>query len=121
MNRYAQGAGIVVRIIWSIGVGIGRVVKLNWRTNSYPVGQFTLAYIGVLAVTVVGFIIDVRAGVPVYALAGYTLSRFVLAQLDWNSFEYSLADIARVKILALIFWPIMYPPFLLQLVISRYL
>lgn len=56
-----------------------------------------------------------------YFLAGYALNRYILTHLEWNNFEFSLGDIARVKLLTFFAWPIMYPPFFVQLAITRYL
>lgn len=111
----------ILRTFFRLTMGIGRVVKLSPRTQHYPLLRFAIAYCGIALISLLAFAVDPRIAFVVYVPSGYALNRYILSDLEWNNFEYSLGDIARVKLLALFAWPIMYPPFLVQLAISRYL
>ena len=112
--------GLLRSLFWLV-MGIARVVKLTPRTMYYPLGRFVFAYCGVAVAVLAAFATYAGIGFVAYFLAGYALNRYVLVHLEWNSFEFSLGDIARVKVLALLAWPIMYPPFFVQLAIARFL
>lgn len=121
MNFFPPGAVGLLRILHSLAMGIGRVVKLGPRAQQYPLGRFVLAYCAVLVVAAVAFTADPGVGFGAYFIGGYALNRYVLRHLEWNNFEFSLGDVARVKFLAFLTWPVMYPPFLVQLAVTRYL
>lgn len=111
----------LLKVFWKLGMGIGRVVKVTPRTHYYPLGRFVIAYLGTLVLSLTASAIHATVACAVYFVAGYALNRYIFPHLEWNTFEFSLGDIARVKLLAFLTWPIMYPPFFVQLAIIRYL
>ena len=121
MNLLPSGPIDILRTLCRLALGIGRVVKLGPRTQHYPLGRFVVAYCGILTFVLMAFAVNPGSGLVAYFLAGYALNHFILSHLEWNNFEFSLGDIAKVKLLAIFAWPIMYPPFIVQLAITRYL
>ncbi len=56
-----------------------------------------------------------------HGAAGYVLNRTLLARLAWNPNFATLAVVAKTKLKALLFWPVVYPVLILQLALCRYL
>ena len=62
---------------------------------------------------------------PIFAVihltCGFVLNRTVLSQVIWHNHYNTLARVSRIKLLALILWPVTYPVLFFQFMTVRYL
>jgi hypothetical protein len=99
------------------------------RREVYPIGKFVAVY---LAAVVLSFAakawVICNAIEPVWfnviaihLCAGIALTRYILSRVAWNPNFSNLSVVARAKVLAVLFWPLTYLVFIVQLLIARYL
>jgi hypothetical protein len=94
-----------------------------------PLGRFFLLYLYALVATVAAkllfFQLDIWIGIVGWVIthlyAGYRLNRAILPYFDWNPMTNAIGPIARAKLSALVFWPVTYAVFIVQLWAIRYL
>jgi len=59
--------------------------------------------------------------IVIHLAAGYCLNRYLLQRMEWNPNFTTLAVVAKAKLLALVFWPVIYAVLIFQLLVARYL
>lgn len=102
--------------------------KSRRRRGQQPsLADFAAAYTMALAVSIAAKVLVFNGSIHLFWLVaihlacGYALNRYILNSLEWNPNFTSLAVLAKIKLLALVGWPIAYGVLLLQLWVVRYL
>lgn len=92
-------------------------------------GLLFLYYTYALAMTTLAKIVFFQIGLPIsvfgwifaHLYVGYRLNRTILPYFQWQPLTSSVATVASAKVSALIFWPVTYAVFLVQVWVVRYL
>lgn len=89
--------------------------------GTYPIGQFTLAYLVAILALALAAAITPPLGLLLYPVCGFALNRYILTKIQWHHVYDTVYNVSRAKIGAFLLWPIAYPRFLFQLFVSKYL
>lgn len=102
--------------------GRGRYRPLPiWRW----IGLYLMLLIGALGLKFALFTIAVGwsllLSLIVHLICGYVLNTTVLSKIGFHHVYSTLQNVATTKFIALLFWQLVYPVLLVQLLIARYL
>ncbi len=85
------------------------------------ISRFILAYLLGLSGLALSINLVQEIAIILYFVIGYMLNRYILSKLEWHLLYSTLSNVSIAKLTSFVFWPIVYPIIIFQLLVVRYL